>query len=869
MESNFPHESDSQPYNEIHRFFEYSLDLFGISGFDGYLKRVNPAWERTLGYTLEELLSTPAIEFIHPEDRANSLNQRQQTHSGSPVINFENRYLCKDGSVKWMEWTAYPYPEDGLNYIVGRDVTERKLAQDALRQSQEAMRGLLTGMPSRALLMLPDGTILMANDLQAAGFGVSLVALIGSNFFDLTPLDTEAQEQRRHSINSVVASKTPLVVEVERAGEYFETSITPIRSESGEVTSIVIAGHDITQLKQTEAKLRQSERMLRDLLNGSQDMAFLTDVDGNLITFNTHFAEQFGKSPEALFNANFYDLLPPEVVESRRQSGLKAIESKQVIREEIEFLGRVMDYTIYPILDEQQQVVNLARFAHDITHLKQIEAGLRQSELTVRDLLNGSPDMAFLTDIEGKLIAFNQKFADQFGPSEVELLGTPIDELLPPDSVRVRKTIAKQVLETRQPIREEIEYYGQFFDYTVYPILNESQEITSLATFSQDITQRKQVEQKLRNSEQQFRGALESAVQGIVIVNALGQITLLNQYAEQEFGYEHEELLGQRIEVLIPDAQRGIHEQHREGYLSNPETRPMGTGMELMGQRKDGSVFPVEVSLSYMGNSGELLVMAFVNDISERKQMEQERIDNQRIQLEVKQEREIIAMRQQFMSMVSHEFRTPLTVIASSTEILQHYDDRLTRERRMEKLQVINGQVRTMVSLLDDILALNKIQAGVADFSPERLDLLALCVTVLNNIKVMDQDRHQFIFDGQPASAPVLADRRSLEHSITNLLSNAVKYSPAESSIRLSVSTTERSVDLEIGDQGIGIPVEDQAHLFEPFYRARNARKIEGTGLGLAIVKHNVEQHGGTITCRSAEGKGTIFSIHLPAAEGA
>jgi PAS domain S-box-containing protein len=488
----------SHQYNEIHRFFEFSLDLFAISGFDGYLKRVNPAWERTLGYTAEELLSRPALEFIHPDDRVTSLSQRQHTHSGSSIINFENRYICKDGSIKWMQWTAHPYPEDGLNYVVGRDVTERKLAQDLLHQSQEAMRGLLNGMPSRALLLAPDGTILMANDLQAAGFGVSPEALIGKNFYDLIPEDTEARQQRRNSINRVMTSGKPLIVEVERDGYYFETTITPIHSETGEVTSIVISGHDITQLKQ----------------------------------------------------------------------------------------------------------------------------------------------------------------------------------------------------------------------------------------------------------------------------------------------------------------------------------------------------------------------------------LEQERLDNQRLQMEVKQERELIQLRQQFMSMVSHEFRTPLTVIASSTEILQHYDDRLSRERRMEKLQVINGQVRMMVTLLDDILALNRIQAGVSDFTPEALDLLTLCISVLNNVKIMDQNQHHFIFDNQTDSAQILADRRLLEHSITNLLANAVKYSPPETCIRLSLLSTGNSVHVEVGDQGIGIPVEDQAHLFEPFYRATNARKIDGTGLGLAIVKHNVEQHGGTITCRSAEGEGTTFSIQLPTSQG-
>ena len=245
------YESEPHTYNDIHRFFDFSPDLFGITGFDGFLKRVNRAWESTLGYSSDELLTRSINDLVYPDDRHSHTSRREQTKAGKAINNFESRMVSKDGSIKWFEWTAYPYPEQQVNYVVGRDVTERKQAQEASRQSEQAMRALLNGVPSRALMMRPDGTIIMANDLQAATFGMSLEELITKNMYDLTPMETEAAQQRRAFTNEAIRSGEPVVLEAERDGSYFQTTITPIQSESGETASVVIASHDITHLKQT------------------------------------------------------------------------------------------------------------------------------------------------------------------------------------------------------------------------------------------------------------------------------------------------------------------------------------------------------------------------------------------------------------------------------------------------------------------------------------------------------------------------------------------------------------------------------------------------------------------------------------------
>ena len=860
--------SDPQHHNEIYRFFEYSLDLFAIAGFDGYLKRVNPAWERTLGYTAEELFSKPIIGFIHPEDRAASMGLLEQISAGEPLINFENRYLCKDGSIKWLEWTAHAYPDEGVIYMVGRDVTERKQAQEALRQSEQrlrqseaTLREFIDALPGITVVTDLEGNLHTFNEQFAKRYRKPDVELESQNIYDL--LSPTNAEGRRPYAQMVVESGKPVHFQSEGRGRFFDITLFPIFDGQQEVVRLGSFFQDVTDVKQAEVELRRSQHYIRLLIENLPVIVFAFDSQGIVTLSDGNALVAQGFKPGQVVGQSIFDLYrddPITVNSFRRVLNGESLSSTRAYGD----LTLVAFYE--PVFDRDGSVEGVIGITIDFTEQVSAHQALERSEKTLRELLNGSQDMAYLTDVEGRLIAFNKKFSELLGVLPEGGLNLNVFDILPPDAAVMDKSIVNRVLSTRQPVQEEIEYSGQFFEYSVHPIMNDANEVVSLATFAHDITRRKQTELKLRNSEAQFRSVLESAAEGILLTDSTGAILLVNRRVEELFGYTREELFGQSVDMLLVDAQRTLHAAHRQDYYAEPASRSMGIGMEVFGQRKDGSMFPIEVSLSYMRNDGELQVMALVSDISERKQIEQERLDNQRIQLEVNQEREIIALRQQFMSMVSHEFRTPLTVIASSTEILQHYDDRLSRERRMEKLQVINGQVRAMVTLLDDILALNKIQAGVSDFSPETLDLLALCMTILNNVKIMDQDRHHFIFDSQSASTPILADRRLLEHCITNLLSNAVKYSPPETSIRLSLSSNGNSVNLEVGDQGIGIPVEDQQHLFEPFYRAHNARKIDGTGLGLAIVKHNVEQHGGTITCRSAEGKGTTFSIHLPIA---
>jgi signal transduction histidine kinase len=248
----------------------------------------------------------------------------------------------------------------------------------------------------------------------------------------------------------------------------------------------------------------------------------------------------------------------------------------------------------------------------------------------------------------------------------------------------------------------------------------------------------------------------------------------------------------------------------------------------------------------------------------EKRQAEAELIKSELRRLELEKEKEFVELRERFISLVSHEFRSPLAVMYSSTQLLQRYADRIAPEKRVKYIKDIENQIRYMNGLLDDMLILGKAKAGKIEFDPTPHDLEAFCHDILEQIQVTDQVGHRFLYNVQGELHEVLVDERLLRHILVNLLSNAVKYSPAGTTVRLEITRQGHEGIFRVSDTGIGIPEEDQKRLFEPFHRAGNARDIDGTGLGLTIVKHAVEVHKGTILCESATGVGTTFIVNLP-----
>lgn len=357
-----------------------------------------------------------------------------------------------------------------------------------------------------------------------------------------------------------------------------------------------------------------------------------------------------------------------------------------------------------------------------------------------------------------------------------------------------------------------------------------------------------------------FEALFNSASLGIIVVDKNGIIVLANHFANQLFAYDPDSMVGQILEKLIPQRYHHKHVGYRDGYAHEPQARGMGIGMTLSAIKKDGVEFPVEVSLGHFKTDEEQFVIAYIADITKRKQNE-EKIIRQQADLEAI--KEVNDLKSRFVSMASHEFRTPLSTILSSISLLAKYSTTEDQPKRDKHIDRIKSSVKSLTDILNEFLSLGRIEEGKVDVKPDSFDLTEFMSNIINEMNVLLKPNQniQYTHIGSPIT---YSDNNLLKHVIVNLLSNAIKFSPENSIINIESKIDDNNTLLQISDQGIGIPKSDQVHLFERFFRATNVTNIQGTGLGLHIVGRYVELLNGTIKYSSELEKGSTFTIQFP-----
>lgn len=370
-----------------------------------------------------------------------------------------------------------------------------------------------------------------------------------------------------------------------------------------------------------------------------------------------------------------------------------------------------------------------------------------------------------------------------------------------------------------------------------------------------------------------------TAAEGLVVVDQGGRIIMHNPRLRAMFGFTQEELHGNTIEALLPDAARERHVQHRAAFDRKPVQRSMGMGMELWGRRKNGTEFPVEVSLNHFTVDGQRYVMGLVTDITLRHKAEVElQRTNQELEDRVEQrtaelraaetsvrealdkERELHALKSRFVAMASHEFRTPLSTIMSSVDLIARYTQ---GEEKVEKhVARIRTKVRELTAMLNEFLSLERIEQGEVLAAPVEFDIVHHCIEQIEELRGLAKPGQSIDYDHSGEERSVVTDRTMLGHVITNLVTNALKYSPEHTPVSLRTSIRNGKVTITVEDHGMGIPKEDQQHLFERFFRGSNVMTIQGTGLGLNIVRRYLDLIGGHISFVSSPGR-TVFHVEL------
>ena len=403
-----------------------------------------------------------------------------------------------------------------------------------------------------------------------------------------------------------------------------------------------------------------------------------------------------------------------------------------------------------------------------------------------------------------------------------------------------------------------------------------------------------QAERALAHSVRRFEAVFTNATLGIIVCDQPGDIVSVNARAERLFGYAPAELLGQPMEVVVPGAAGRHHAQLRDSCNADSQVRHLGHDRPLAGQRRDGSVFPVEASLSYFYLDEELYVVAYILDLSAQQAAEQELLaQHQRVarlnaeleqkvidrtnapmltleqlekrgdELALQAEQELGELKSRFVRMASHEFRTPLTAVLTSAELIAEFPGAHQQGQRLKYVDHIRTSVQHLNTILEEFLSVGRIEEGRMQANPANLNLTSLVHDTVADVQGLLR-AGQTIDWQVDCPVPVRLDASLLRKILMNLLSNALKYSDENALTTVRAGCQPHVLTITVRDQGVGISKEDQAHLFEQFFRAPSVVTVPGTGLGLYIITKYLELMGGTIDLQSAPGQGTTVTIALP-----
>ena len=393
-----------------------------------------------------------------------------------------------------------------------------------------------------------------------------------------------------------------------------------------------------------------------------------------------------------------------------------------------------------------------------------------------------------------------------------------------------------------------------------------------------------------------FQGIIETAIDGIITIDSAGIIESVNASASKLFEYDESELIGENVSKLMQEPHHSNHDGYIKRYQTTKKPRIIGIGREVMGRKKSGSIFPFRLAVSEVILNDKVIFTGIIHDLTEvntakenLRQLNQEleqRVEERTAQLSsvvqklegtnsklkskeeelivaINKEKDLNELKSRFVSMASHEFRTPLSAIKSSASLITKYERSEEQGNRESHVEKINSAVNNLTGILNDFLSLGKIEEGHVVVKKSKVDIKSLMNKVYDELKFLLIDQ-ELNFEIKGQFKYIYTDVFIFKNLLFNLVSNAIKYSNETGQIYCELVQDNNDLKLMVQDNGIGIPVNEQKYLFQRFFRASNAEHYEGTGLGLHIAKRYVNMLNGTIEFMSEEDKGTKFFINLP-----
>jgi PAS domain S-box-containing protein len=848
---------------------ETSSDWIWEIDKNGVYTYVSPKVEEILGYQPQEVLGKTLFQLKTPEE-AERVSQIL-----APIIANRKSFKClentnvdKNGNRVVLETNGVPIFDTQEKFCgyrgIDRDITIRKQEAAKLWETQQRLQAILDNLPAVMYLLDKENKYLLVNKQYEKLFNITQEQIVGKHLNELWPQEI-AEQFLTHNLQVITAGIPTEIEELVPHQDALHTYLSikfPLKDNNEEIYALCGISTDITERKLAEKSLLR----LQKAIESTSDAISITDISGQAIYVNPAFVEVFDYTETQLnadggFAANFRN-------KELFNRVFHTVQTGQSWRGELTMKTRngedvQVDLRTDAITDATGNIVAFVNIYTDITQRKLIEEGLRLRDRAMAASSNGVV-IADVTSPDHPIIYVNSAFERMTGYSVAEVLGQPFPVVQKTDINEPALAELKTAMLTGKDctvILRNDNQYGRLFwhELNISPVYDVYGSLTHYIGIQTDITERKQAETALLISQQRLQFLLTASPAVIYTSKARPDfgVIFISENIKTLIGYEAQEFLQNSsfwYSHIHPDDAPGVLAELSQVL----ETKQYS--LEYRFLHKDGGYRWVydqgKVVWDQAGNPLELV--GYWADITSRKQLEQE------LRVSLEKEKELNELKSRFISMTSHEFRTPLSTILSSSELLEHYSYKWTQEKQLTHLHRIQTSVHRMTEMLDDILVSGKAEAGKLEYKPSLFDLVQYCRQLVEEVRLNLRSKHLISFISEYESMSCYMDEKLLGHILSNLLSNAIKYSADQSLVKFRLASEDAQVVFEIEDEGIGIPEEDLPHLFESFHRAGNVGNILGTGLGLAIVKKCVDIYQGQIFVHSKMGVGTKFTVKIP-----
>jgi len=848
-----------QSEEKLQTYLESAPDGVYINDLKGTFLYGNKKAEELTGYNRQELLGKSFLKlnllpakYLAKAGRLLALNAM-----GKPTGPDELELIKRDGSRIWVEITTTPIKQgEGKTEVIGfvRDITERKQAEEKIQQQNKFLSNILNSLTYPFYVVdANDYTINIAN--KAAKMG-NLSE--NATCYALTHKSSKPCGDIDHvcPLEEVKKTKKPVVVEHIHYDEdgnarNVEVHGYPILDTEGNVIQMIEYCLDITDRKQMEQALADEATRRRILVDQSRDGIVILDQNGKVYEANQQFAEMLGYSPEEVAQLHVWDW----DTQWTREQLLEMIQSIDAAGDHFETYHRRKDGTVYDVEISTNGAVCAGQklvfcVCRDITERKRAEEELERQKAYFQQLFDNSPDAIAWLDDADKVVTTNKGFEMLFGYRAEEAKGRFINDIVvPEDRIKEASAMSRAALNHAELRKERVRKRkdGSLVDVDTfgYPIRFGNKAVGIFAIYS-DISERKQAEEALQKSEEKYRTLFESKLDGMLVIDETMKPLLANKTAAEMFGFDSvEELLEVNIFDYIPPEER---ERALKIITKDMFEKDMRQVNEFRLRTKSGKEIWVSAVGALTEYEGKVAGLISLRDITERKQMEEQLVRSEKL-----------AAIGHLASGVAHELRGPLGAIRTATFYVQRRlaksDLPATEPKVLEFLDIIDGEVNIASNVISDLIDFSRVAKPT--ISP--VNIGGIIEDALKHVPI--PENVNLARDIDKSLLMVMVDAEQIQRVFVNVIFNAVEAMPQGGRLGIRAGSKGEFVEVEFTDTGYGIPKSAIDNIFDPLFTT----KARGIGLGLAVCKSILERHGGGIGVKSKAGKGSTFTVSLPA----